>query len=88
MTTNNSTARPDNVEFLRPREVSRRFAISPRTLSDWIKHGAIASYLVKSPGRKEAGARLIDVASVRAFIIKGEGISPAAEGLSDGGRGA
>lgn len=54
-------------EFVRPADAVRLFGVGKTTLFDWIRTGAIRSYLVRSSGNK-GGIRLISTNSLREFI--------------------
>ena len=66
---NPSGPKADQVEceYLRPRDVYRRFQIGQSTLYRWIREKRIKSILLRDPGCKQ-GTRLIEAASLREYL--------------------
>ncbi len=57
----------DDPEWLSPARISAKFGVPRTTLYDWMNRGWITGASFKLPHQRH-GKRLIQVASVRAFI--------------------
>lgn len=64
-------------EWIREKEVTAKFGLTHMIIFDLRKRGEIRSVSLKEEGKKR-GARIFDVASIRAYIARQEALELAA----------